>query len=258
MQDINNTLSGKHALITGAGRGIGASIAAHLAAAGCKVTLLGRNLETLKQQTEIIPGALPLQCDVTNEAEVVAAFASATDYNGPVDILVNNAGAAKSAPFKRTSPDLLQQMLDVNLRGPFLCTHQVLEQMTKQGFGRVINIASTAALKGYTYVSAYAAAKHGVLGLTRCLSLEVAEQGVTINAICPGFTETDIVSHSIDNIVHITGRSQEEARQELVKNNPQKRMIAPSEIANTVIWLCQPESNSINGQAIVIAGGEIM
>ncbi len=252
------SLRGKHAVVTGAGRGIGACIAARLAAAGCRVTLMGRNKALLQCSAATLPGALAVQCDVTSEEAVVSAFAIAVDHQGVVDILVNNAGAAKSAPFHKTRKADLQHMLDVNLLGPFLCTQQVIKPMVKQGYGRIINIASTAALKGYAYVSAYAAAKHGVLGLTRCLALEVAEHGVTVNAVCPGYTETDMLRESIENITQQTRRSAEEAREDLARGNPQKRMIQPAEVASVVAWLCEADSASITGQAIAVAGGEIM
>jgi len=252
------SLRGKHAVVTGAGRGIGACIAARLAASGCRVTLMGRNMEFLQRTAATLPGALAVQCDVTSEEAVVSAFAMAVDHQGAVEILVNNAGASKSAPFHKTNKLELQQMLDVNLLGPFFCTQQVIKPMVKQRYGRIINIASTAALKGYAYVCAYGAAKHGVLGLTRCLAQEVAEQGVTVNAVCPGFTETDMLRDSIENITHTTGRSAAEGRAYLTSLNPQKRMIQPAEVASVVAWLCEPDSASITGQAIAVAGGEIM
>lgn len=251
-------LEGKHAVVTGAGRGIGACIATVLAAAGCRLTLMGRNMELLQHTAASLAGAFAVQCDVTSEAEVVSAFTMAVDHQGVVDILINNAGAATSAPFRKTSKTDLQQMLDVNLVGPFLCTQQVIGPMVKQGYGRIINIASTAALKAYAYVSAYGAAKHGVLGLTRCLALEVAGQGVTVNAVCPGYTETDMVRDAIQSITQKTGRSTAEARAELTRHNPQQRLVQPSEVASAVAWLCQADSASITGQSIVVAGGEIM
>jgi NAD(P)-dependent dehydrogenase (short-subunit alcohol dehydrogenase family) len=258
MQDFAMSLPGKHAVVTGAGRGIGACIAARLAAAGYRVTLMGRNLELLQQAAATLPHAFAVPCDVTREEAVVAAFALAVEHQGVVEILVNNAGAAISAPFHKTQKTGLQQMLDVNLIGPFLCTQQVIQPMVKQRYGRIINIASTAALKGYAYVSAYGAAKHGLLGLTRCLALEVAEQGVTVNAVCPGYTETDLLRESIENINRKTGRSAAEAREDLIRHNPQKRLIQPAEVASVVAWLCQPDAAAITGQALAVAGGETM
>jgi NAD(P)-dependent dehydrogenase (short-subunit alcohol dehydrogenase family) len=252
------SLTGKHAVVTGASRGIGAAIAARLASESCRLTLLGRNLETLQQVADTLPGALSLQCDVCSEASIVPAFAAAASRHGTVDILVNNAGAAQTAPFHKTSRTDLQRMLDVNLLGTFLCTQQVIGPMAAQGYGRVVNIASTAGLKGFAYGSAYAAAKHAVIGLTRCLALEMAEKGVTVNAVCPGYTDTDMVSDAIDLIVRKTGRSAAQAREFLVSHNPQRRLTRPEEVAATVAWLCQDDALAITGQSIAVAGGEVM
>lgn len=252
------TLKGKHAVVTGAGRGIGAAIAAQFAAAGVTLSLLGRNMEVLQARADELPGATAIACDVTDAASVQNAFAQAVAANGDVDILVNNAGAAESLPFKKTDREHVQRMLDVNLIGPYQCMQAVVAGMVEKNAGRIINVASTSALKGYRYVSAYAAAKHAILGMSRCLALELAEKGVTVNAVCPGFTETDIVRESIANIMQKTGRSETEARAELAKHNPQQRLIQPEEVAAAVLWLCQPEAAAINGQAIAVAGGEVM
>lgn len=251
-------LSGKHVVITGGGRGIGAAIADSLSASGAKVTIMGRNIQVLEDKAKTLADCFAVQCDVTDEASVIAAFAAATDKQGCVDILVNNAGAAISLPFSKTDRAHFQQMLDVNLIGPYLCIQAVLQEMIDKGAGRIINIASTAALKGYGYVTAYSAAKHGVLGLTRSLALEMATKGVTVNAVCPGFTETDIARDAIRNIVEKTGRTEDEATRELTVHNPQKRLIQPEEVAASVLWLCSPHSASITGQAIAVAGGEVM
>lgn len=251
-------LTGKHAIVTGGGRGIGAAIADSLIAAGAKVTIMGRNLETLQEKAQGLPNCLPVACDITDEAAVKSAFDQARAAFGPVDILVNNAGAAKSIPFKKTDRAHFQQMIDVNLMGPYLCIQAVLQEMIDKGAGRIINVASTAALKGYGYVTAYSAAKHGVLGLTRSLALEVATKGVTVNAVCPGFTETDIARDAIKNIVAKTGRTKEQAIAKLTIHNPQKRLIQPEEVAASVLWLCQDNAASITGQAIAVAGGEVM
>lgn len=251
-------LKGKHAVVTGGGRGIGAAIADQLSAAGATVTIMGRNMTVLEEKAKTLTHGLPVACDVTDEASVTAAFAAATTAFGPVDILVNNAGAAVSQPFRKTDRAHFQHMLDVNLIGPFLCIQAVLQEMIDKGAGRIINVASTAALKGYGYVTAYSAAKHGVLGLTRSLALEVATKGVTVNAVCPGFTETDIARDAIRNIVEKTGRTKEEAIGELTVHNPQKRLIQPEEVAASVLWLCSESSASITGQAIAVAGGEVM
>lgn len=248
--------SNQHAVITGGASGIGEAIAERLAATGMQITLMGRSLEPLAATAGRLNTALQ-QVDITEPDSVGQGFAAAVLANGPVTILVNNAGSAESSPFSRMSDELWDRMLAVNLTGTYLCTRSVIGEMSKAGFGRIINIASTAAQKGYAYVSAYCAAKHGVLGLTRALALEMARKGVTVNAVCPGFTDTDLVARSLDTIVESTGMSSEQALAELVKNNPQGRLIRPQEVAETVIWLCGEHSGSITGQAIAVAGGEI-
>jgi len=197
-------------------------------------------------------------CDVTDSMNVANAFEQAQTEFGPVDILVNNAGAADTTPFHKMNSQHWRRMMAVNLDGVFNCTRAVYDGMRRCGWGRIVNVASTAAVKGYAYVSAYCAAKHGVLGLTRALALEAARTGVTVNAICPGYTDTDIVRQAVKNIVNKTGRSEEEAMAELTRDNPQRRLIKPSEVADAVVWLCRPESVSVTGQAIVVAGGEVM
>lgn len=261
---MSASLSGQHAVVTGAGRGIGAAIALALAHEGVRVALLGRDLARLEQSARTIrdqhpnAAALCVAVDVGDEASVTRAFTRIREEFAQIDIMVNNAGQAASAPLARTSLAQWQQMIAVNLTGTFLCTREVLPAMMKRGGGRVINIASTAGLVGYAYVSAYAAAKHGVVGLTRSLALEAAKSGVTVNAICPGYTETDIVRDALANIVQKTGKTEEQARAALVAVNPQGRMVQPEEVARTVIWLCAPGSESITGQSIAIAGGEVM
>ena len=256
----NLTLAGRHALVTGAGRGIGAAIARRLAADGARLTLLGRQISPLNALAGELPGAaqaLAIACDVASAAEVARALQQAADIGGAVHILVNNAGQAVSAPFGRTTDELWQQMLAVNLTGTFLCTRAALPGMLETGWGRIVNIASTAGQRGYAYVSAYAAAKHGVIGLTRSLALEVASKGVTVNAVCPGFTETDLLAKSVENIVARTGRSSDEARAELARHNPQGRLVQPEEVADAVAWLCSPGAAAINGQSISVSGGEV-
>ena len=194
---------------------------------------------------------------MADPASVEEAFETARKVLGAPAILVNNAGAAESRPFRRTTPEQWQRMLDINLTGPALCTAQVLDGMTAAGYGRIITIASTAGLKGYAYVVAYSAAKHGVIGFTRALALEVATSGVTVNAVCPGFADTDLTAASIETIVARTGRSSDEARTELARFNPQNRLIETWEVARAVGWLALPESSSITGQALVVAGGEV-
>lgn len=251
-------LSGRHAVVTGAGAGIGAGIAKALGAAGAQVTLLGRRIDRLKQTAEDVPAAQALTCDVADPSSVSEAFAEARTGFGPISILVNNAGVAPSAPFEKTRLEDIQNVLAINLEGVFLCAQAAISDLKADGAGRLINIASTAGLKGYPYVSAYVASKHAVVGLTRALALEYARKDVTVNAICPGFTDTAIVEASVENIIDKTGRSREEAIASLVSSNPQGRLISVDEVAQTVLWLCQDSARSITGQAIAVAGGEVM
>ncbi len=252
-------LAGRHAVVTGATRGIGWAIAETLAGLGADLTLMGRNEALLGERRQALGGATnALVCDVTDEASVEAAFAAAVEAGGEVSILINNAGAAASAPFHRMETAHWRDMIETNLTGAFLCTRQVYPAMRAAGWGRIVTVASTSGLKGYGYIAAYAASKHGVIGMTRSLALEAAKTGVTVNAVCPGFTDTDIVREAVDNIVDKTGRTAEEARAELAHHNPQGRLIQPWEVAEAVAWLCLPASGSITGQSIAVAGGEVM
>lgn len=253
------TQAKRHALVTGGGSGIGAAIARALAASGCRVTITGRRPDVLQslagQYPEQVQG---IAMDVTDTAEVAQAFARAREGFGPVHILVNNAGQALSSSFIKTSPALWEQMLSINLTGTFHCTQAVLPDMLTAKWGRIINVASTAGLVGYAYVAAYSAAKHGVVGLTRALALEYARKGITVNAVCPGYTETDILRDSIANVMSTTGRSFEEARAEFTSGNPQGRIVQPEEVADTVRWLSGDAAGSVTGQSIAVCGGEIM
>jgi NAD(P)-dependent dehydrogenase (short-subunit alcohol dehydrogenase family) len=252
-------LQGRHALVTGGGRGIGAAIAARLVGAGARVTLVARSEVQLEEvATALGDCAQGLRADVTDAASVARAFEHAARAFGPVEILVNNAGQARSAPMHRAPDELWNEMLAVNLTGVYHGIRAALPAMLERGFGRIVNVASTAGLRGYPFVAAYCAAKHGVIGLTRALALELAQRNITVNAVCPGYTETGIVEDAIANIRKLTGRSAEQAREALVRTNPQGRLIQPAEVANAVLWLCLPGTESVTGQSIAIAGGELM
>jgi NAD(P)-dependent dehydrogenase (short-subunit alcohol dehydrogenase family) len=257
--ELTTNLQNRHALVTGGGQGIGAAIARLLVGQGANVTVLGRRLEAVQALAAEGPERMhAVSADVTDADQVQAAFASARQRFGPIAILINNAGQASSASFLKTDLALWNQMLAVNLTGTMLCTQAAVPDMLQAKWGRVVNVASTAGLAGYAYVAAYCAAKHGVVGLTRALALEFAKKGMTVNAVCPGYTETDIVRNSIANVMAKTGRTEEQARAEFTAGNPQGRLVQVDEVADAVAWLCGPAASAITGQSIAVCGGEVM
>jgi NAD(P)-dependent dehydrogenase (short-subunit alcohol dehydrogenase family) len=254
------TFDGRHALITGGGTGIGAAIAAALAAEGARLTIAGRRRAPLEAMAAKLPGACIAIADVTKEGDCAAMVAAANAAHGPVDLVIANAGAAESAPAQRIDLAHWQRMIDVNLTGTFLTVKAALADITRKDGDasrrRIVMVSSTAGIKGYAYVAAYCAAKHGVVGLARALALELASRGITVNAVCPGFTETALIDDAVANIAAKTGRTADAARAELARANPQGRLVTPAEVAATVAWLCGPGASAINGQAISVSGGE--
>ncbi len=254
---MSNDLSGRHAVVTGGGTGIGAAIASAFVAKRAAVTLMGRRRAPLEETARRLSCGYEI-CDVTDPAAVTRAFSAAGTRNGSVDILVSNAGAVETAPFHRVDGPMLDRMMTVNVTGAMLCAQAVLPSMTAAGWGRIIAVSSTAGLKGYAYVSPYCAAKHAVIGLIRALALEIADTGVTANCLCPGYTDTNMVSQAVDSIVQRSGEKAETIVGRLVSGNPQKRLVRPDEVADAAVWLVGDGATAINGQALAIAGGEVM
>lgn len=256
-------LRGTHAIVTGGGHGIGAAIASELARRGAALTLMGRDKLALKAQAAHLESVVKesvewTECDVADEQSVVAAFTTAQQKRGPAYVLVNNAGQADDAAFMETTVELWTRMLEVNLTGTFFCTQQVLAKMLEVKSGRVINIASVAGLKGFSHVSAYCAAKHGVIGLTRALAAETARSGITVNAVCPSYTEGAMTERAINSLSRNMKISQEEAKQMIVKSIPSRKLIKPEEVASAVAWLCAPAASAVTGQTISVSGGELV
>lgn len=254
-------LQQRHALVTGGSRGIGYAVAQGLLQQGARVTLMGRDEKSLQEacaSLAVYGEADFVSGNIASQPEVRKAFAAAKEKFGVIDVLVNNAGQAVSERFDRLEEAAWQQMIAVNLTGTFHCIQAALPDMLAQQWGRVVNVASTAGLAGYAYVSAYCAAKHGVIGLTRSLALETAKKGITINAVCPGYTETDILRDTIENIMQKTGMTREQAQSKLAAGNPQGKLVQPAQVADAVVWLCQPGASAVNGQSIPVDGGEVM
>jgi NAD(P)-dependent dehydrogenase (short-subunit alcohol dehydrogenase family) len=248
------SLAGRHALVSGGGRGIGRAVAAALTGAGATVTILGRSEDALKAAVAERAAAHYVLADVTDDSQCRAAIAAATAKAGPVDILIANAGGAESAPFAKSDDQLYRRMIDLNFMSVVHTARAVVDGMVERGFGRIVAIASLAGLKGYSYASAYCAAKHAAVGLVRAMAAECDGTGVTVNAVCPGYTDTDLVQESIDRIVHKTGRSREAALAALLKADQQERLILPAEVASAVLALCDP-STRVTGEAVAVRGG---
>ncbi|MGB6535960.1 MAG: SDR family NAD(P)-dependent oxidoreductase [Xanthobacteraceae bacterium] len=249
-------LAGKHALVTGGGSGIGAAVALALAQAGAAVTICGRRIEVLQNSAARHPNIFAQEADVTDEQSVERLYRQADAARGAFDIVVANAGGAQSAPAEKVSRKLWDETIAVNLTGAFVSIKPALAAMRARGWGRIVFIASTAGLKGGAYIAPYVAAKHGVVGLARALALETAKAGITVNAVCPGYTETPMLDTAVRHIAQATQRSATDARATLAEKNPQGRFIQPQEVAEVILWLCRDGSAGISGQAICVSGGE--
>ncbi|WP_235891056.1 SDR family NAD(P)-dependent oxidoreductase [Pararhizobium mangrovi] len=254
---MSNPSRTAHALVSGGTRGLGYAIAGGLVEAGYRVTVLGRRAESAATAAAALGAAGHVHADVRDREALEAALAEAVNGHGPVEVLVNNAGSAETAPFRRTSVDQLRSMMALNVEPLLTAMQFVLPGMVEAGFGRIVTVASTAGLKGYAYASAYCASKHAAVGLTRAVALETAGTGVTVNAVCPGYADTDMIRQSIDALHEKTGRPKEELLGNFTRQNPMGRLIDPVEVAGTVVWLAGANASAITGQAVPVAGGEL-
>jgi NAD(P)-dependent dehydrogenase (short-subunit alcohol dehydrogenase family) len=262
MPEMVRYLEDQHAVVTGGSRGIGAAVAAELVRRGARVTIMGRSAETLEEQAREMRGEKGVtvsveECDVSNADSVANAFSRSVSTLGPIQILVNNAGTAKSRLFTQTTREVWDELIGVNLTGTFLCTQEVLPAMMEAKSGRIVNVASTAGLRGYKTMSAYCASKHGVIGLTRALAQETARHGITVNAVCPSYTDTYLTGLAVKNIVNNLGKTAEEAMGMLTNVITRGTLITVEEVASAVSWLCSPDASGVTGIALPIAGGEV-
>jgi NAD(P)-dependent dehydrogenase (short-subunit alcohol dehydrogenase family) len=250
-------LQGRHALVTGGGRGIGRATAAALSAAGATVTVVGRAEAPLRDTVTRGHAAGFVVADVTDAHTLADGIKAAAAARGTIDILVANAGAAESAPFMKTDPDTFRRLFEVNVMGVIHAIRSVLDGMLTRGFGRIVAVSSTAGLRGGAYITAYSASKHALNGLVRSLALETVKNGVTVNAVCPTYVDTDMAQAAIDRIVEKTGRTREQALAGILKDRPLGRLVRPEEVAAAVLYLCSPDAAAVTGTTLAIAGGEI-